>query len=723
MKRKIALLLSLIIVLTMALPLHGYAAEIDKELENAIRTAKTKFSIPEDYKFTSSIYTSKAKKIYQLSWRSQDTIDAANINVSVDGDGNILNYYRYSSSDYRAGRKLPELSRAEAREKADGYIEHIAPGLLKELRYQEEYQDNVMDINYYLSYYRVINGVPYYSDGVYVSINRDTGELQSYSRNWTDDVEFPPAEGTISLEEAEKAYMENLGLRLIYSFAKEDDVLKAFPLYTTKYENRDFVIDAFTGKKYRLRDNVYLVAFGETVADTALQKEMMQLAAGERVRLSPEELEAVEEAGLLIGLEEAEKLARSAEFLDLSDEFELQSYYLSTSWPDNREYQWSLQFSKPAEDESAGSDSIHVAINAKTKEIKSFYFYKYSAGTEQKEPIHTIAEARAEAEAFLRKYYPGYFDQVEYNEINDEYLDDITAKERNYYFAYTRLVDGVPFPDNGVGISYDNVNGEINSFSLNWYNIEFPSVDNVISLADAHEVLFDKIGLVMEYRYGTGPVIPLREGEPQESAKAALVYALSSGKPLYIDANSGKVVYNDGREYVEPKKVSYTDIEGHFAEKQINVLAEFGIYLEGTEFRPNDAILQRDFLVLLSKTLNYYGPIITEKSTQEEINELYAYLLREGIIKENEIAPNSTVIREEAVRFIIRALKYDKVADIKGIFTVSFKDAGSISEDLHGYVAIASGLGIVKGDGVNFKPKKETTRGEAAVMIYNYLRL
>ena len=68
-------------------------------------------------------------------------------------------------------------------------------------------------------------------------------------------------------------------------------------------------------------------------------------------------------------------------------------------------------------------------------------------------------------------------------------------------------------------------------------------------------------------------------------------------------------------------------------------------------------------------------------------------------------------------------MKYDKVADIKGIFTVSFRDAGSISEDLHGYVAIASGLGIVKGDGVNFKPKKETTRGEAAVMIYNYLRL
>lgn len=62
MKRKVALLLSLIFMLTMLLPLQSYAAEMDRELENAIRTAKTKFTIPEDYKFTSSIYTSQSKR-------------------------------------------------------------------------------------------------------------------------------------------------------------------------------------------------------------------------------------------------------------------------------------------------------------------------------------------------------------------------------------------------------------------------------------------------------------------------------------------------------------------------------------------------------------------------------------------------------------------------------------------------------------------------------------
>ena len=209
---------------------------------------------------------------------------------------------------------------------------------------------------------------------------------------------------------------------------------------------------------------------------------------------------------------------------------------------------------------------------------------------------------------------------MEYNEINDEYLDDITAKERNYYFAYTRLVDGVPFPDNGVGISYDNVNGEINSFSLNWYNIEFPSVDNVISLADAHEVLFDKIGLVMEYRYGTGPVIPLREGEPQESAKAALVYALSSGKPLYIDANSGKVVYNDGREYVEPKRSAIRTSKGIL---QRTDKRAGGVHLSG---RLNSGPMMRyseGFPGTAFKDAELLWPIITEKAHRKSTNSMH----------------------------------------------------------------------------------------------------
>ena len=159
--------------------------------------------------------------------------------------------------------------------------------------------------------------------------------------------------------------------------------------------------------------------------------------------------------------------------------------------------------------------------------------------------------------------------------------------------------------------------------------------------------------------------------EGQATGKTVLLYMLKPGKPLYIDAFTGNIVYRSGEEYKETTKVGYTDIKGHYAEKQISVLAEFGIYLDGSEFKPSEEMTQKDFFTYLSKTLNYYGPVLTEKSTQKDIDEMYAYLIREGIVKEAEKSPGSAVTREEAVKFIIRALKYDKVADIKGIYSAS----------------------------------------------------
>jgi hypothetical protein len=721
-KRKIAALLTFILIFTMLIPLQGFAAEMDKELENAIKIVKTKFSIPEDYKFTSNISTSETSKIYYLSWRSNDTVNMSSINASVDDKGMILNYSRYLPDDYKQSKKLPAFSRAEAKAKADEYIEHIAPGLTKELKYEEDYQDNIMDSSYYLSYYRIVDDLPYYNDRVNVTINRENGELQGYSRNWSPDLKFPSSKGAISLDKAEDAYVEDLGLRLIYAYSMEDDVLKTFPLYVPIYDNNDFAIDAFTGKRYRLTSRVYLRGFADYGAANGAKQKMEMDTAG--VRLNPEELKAVEDAGKLMDEKKAEELARKAEFLDITDDYELESYYLSPNWPDNKEYIWSLYFRKPSKDEKYPEyEYISVSMNARTGVVTSFYKNSEDNGG-KKQPVNDITKAKAVTDAFLSKYYPQYYKLLEYDKIaNEEYLADKTVPASYYNITYTRLANGVPFPDNGVSFNYDNLTGEINSFNLNWFETEFPSVEKVIGVPAATDKLFEKVGLGMEYRFEyPREAESMIMKEVQEAGKTVLVYMLKPGKPLYIDAFTGNIVYRSGEEYKETTKASYTDIKGHFAEKQISVLAEFGIYLDGSEFRPSEDMTQKDFLTYLSKTLNYYGPVLTEKSTQKDIDEMYAYLIREGIVKEAEKSPDSAVTREEAVKFIIRALKYDKVADIKGIFSVSFKDKASISPDLYGYVAIASGLGIVSGDGTNFNPKKNIKRGESAVMIYNYLQ-
>lgn len=719
-QRKIAVILSFVFILTLLLPLQGFAAELDKGLEAAIKTVKAKFSIPEDYKFTSNISTSESGMVYYLNWSSSDTINWGNINVAVDDKGMILNYSRYLPDDYKQVKRLPSLSREDALAKAEHYIEKIAPGLTRELKYEENYQDNIMDSSYYLNYYRVIDGVPYYNDRVSVTISRDSGDLQGYYRNWSANLQFPSSKGAISLEKAEAAYAEKLGLRLIYGYTMNDDEIKVFPLYSPIYENSYFAIDAFTGEKYRLAPGDYY-GDGIQLASTAAMKEIVMDAAG--VRLSPEEQKAVEEAGKLIDEKKAEEIARKSEFLGITDEYELRSYYLDRNWP-GKEYVWSLYFIKPsANKEYPDLDSVSMSINAGTGEITSFY--RYTAGSDGKDqPVNDIAKAKSVTDAFLSKYYPQYYKLLEYDRIyNEEYLSDKTVPARFYNIRYSRLVNGVPFPSNGASFNYNNLTGEITSFSLDWFEAEFPAVDKVIGVKAATDNLLEKVGLGLEYRYEypaeAEPVTKTLTAE----GKTVLVYTLKPGKPYYIDALTGNVVYGSGEEYKEPQKVIYTDIKGHYAEKQISVLAEFGIYLEGSEFRPSEDMSQKDFLSYLSKTLSYYGPVINEKSTEKDIDEMYAYLIREGIVKETEKSPDSKVTREEAVKFIIRALRYDKVADIKGIYSVSFKDASSISPELYGYIAIASGLRIVNGDGTNFSPKKNITRGEAAVMIYNYLQL
>ena len=77
--------------------------------------------------------------------------------------------------------------------------------------------------------------------------------------------------------------------------------------------------------------------------------------------------------------------------------------------------------------------------------------------------------------------------------------------------------------------------------------------------------------------------------------------------------------------------------------------------------------------------------------------------------------------KEEAVKYLIRALKYNKIGDLSEIYKDIFKDTKDIDPQLKGYVSIAYGLGIVQGYNGNFNPKAELKREDGANMIYNFL--
>lgn len=723
MKRKIAWIVSLMVLFTLALPLQGYAESFDKGLQKAIVAAKQLFTIPEDYKFEPTVSSENGKKMFALSWRSKDE-SGRSIYIRMDENARLLGYSKYNPDDYQQPqRKLPKYSRQDARALADKFIARVSPTLTGKIRFEENNNaSSLTDPFYYINYYRLENNLPFYNNGVTVTVNRNTGEVQSYNLNWTDGVTFPAPKGAKTLAQAQKAYIDNLGIQMIYKYSQEDDKVKLYAVFTPRYSPFTYVVDAFTGEKVKLEGSYY-GPYYDGMYSRAEMKERASMDQAAGVSLSPEEQKAVEDAGKLISQEKAEELARKLEYLDLKD-YKLTSPYLTKAWPLNDKYVYQLGFTREATDTVTYSYAS-VTLDAQTGEIRGFYAdNNYS---EKDKGTVSADDAKKAAEDFLKAFKPAYFAQIEYVETQNNDFSLTNEPLARYYFTFTRKVNGALFPENFLSVTYDAVNKKIAAFDMMWFDgVDFPALDKAISPDAAYKVLFDKIGLELQYsaKYPQAdpakPYIEMQRGTPE----IKLVYTLKRGKPLFLDAMNGTLLEYDGKPYKEVKTAQYTDIANSPAKKEIMVLAEYGISLDGTKFNPKAQITQLDFLTLLSKTLNvYYGPVILANSPQKDIDNLYSVLIREGILKQNEKNQKGIVTNEDAVKFIIRALKYDKVADIQGIYNCPFKDRNKISKGLVGYVTIADGLNIITGTRGYFNPKGKLTRENAARMIYNYLQV
>ena len=715
MKRKVAFLLSLLMLVMLLTPLKS-SAGIDSGLEQAIKTSREMLDIPTSFtEFNYSVRSEGDKKIWNLMWNNKDG-NGGNVNVTIDEKGIIRNYNYYIPYDY-AKKTLPKISRQEAKLKAEAFINKVNPQLLPQIKLLDNnnYQNND---THSFNYCRVENGLPFYNNPVRVEVGCATGEIQSYSYSWSDDMDFPAADKAISMELAKKAFTDKLGLKLVYNYTFTDDKLKIFPVYTLKYPNY-YYIDALTGEKIRMEPGYYPLDGMGGMEKSALYS----VADKADIVLTPDELQAVEKLSKVLNKDEVEKIARGVKVLELTDEFKLLTASLNRDWQLKDSLSWNLNFRKGVKSDGSDYKYVSVTMNAVSGEIKSFYLS--SAYDRAAKAKYDEAASKKAVEAFLKDFNPEKFTQTEFDDGLNENVRILSGQEAptQYSFSYVRKANGIQFPGNFIKVGYDAVNGKVMSFSMAWFDTAFPVLDKVLNLDNIYEKMFKDIGLELQYKTknSAGAYGKIAPESSDAKPEVKIIYDLNRSKPVIFDAYTGIILNSKGEPYKEVKPAEYTDISGHYAEIQIMALAEYGISLEGTEFKPDEDIVQKDFFWLLSKIVtNYYGPAAL--SSDKDIDQLYSFLLREGIVKASEKEPDSLLTREDAVKFVIRALKYDKVADIKGIFRNDFNDADQISPDLVGYVTIAQGLKIIGGSDSCFNPKEKLSRAQTAIIIYNYLR-
>jgi len=681
-------------ILTL-IPFSSFAQQnFDKQLKEAIIKSKKLFNIGSEYdKFEHNINSYDGNTVFYLNW-SDSKGKLGNIDVSLTLDGTVLSYGKWKPYFGDDKPKLPKVSKEEGLKLAKDFIKKVSPKFANNIQYVDNNETlNPNSDSYYYYFVRTVNGIPYSENSIDISVDNTTGEVKNYYTNWDMNVAFPNAKDMISKEKAKELYKDKIGLKLLikssYNFDLDGQKPNIYLIYGPL--DTDLGINAKNGEIAFFRNDfrAYDKACGGKGAEEA--------------ELNPDEQEAVDSIAGLISKEEAEKVGR--ELLKIDSEYKIEYISLHKNWRSKDNYTWNMSFVKKVDSKEFYAS---IDIDAKTKELVQFNKYGYV--DPNKKVQYKEDEALKIAKEYISKMNPDKVNLIEYKK-NYNYYRPVEEEQTEYRFEFVRKEKDAYVINNGIEVSVDTRDGSINEYRISWGEDKLPFQDKVIPIDKAYDILFNDIGMELKYINPNG-----YDGKySTEKKEAVLVYGLKNEKPANIDANTGTILDCQGKPFKLPTVISYSDIDKSYAKEKINILAQYGIALPGNEFKPSDKMVQSDFLYLLAKANGSYFELDDSKDT------IYNYLINIGIVKENEKAPEKIITKEEAIKYIIRALKYDKIADLTEIYTELFKDTKDISPELKGYVSIAYGLKIVEGNNGYFKPKTELKREDGASMIFNYL--
>lgn len=703
-----------------------------EQLEQIIKLTKPKFDVPEDYKdftwdyFGGNIYT---KPYWNLRWSKNDG-GYYHVNVSCDKDGNITNFNKTSPETSSASRAFPKYSKAELIDTAKAFLEKIAPDL-------NLYFDKAVDAygryssEYSYTFKRIENGIDYPENNATVRVNFVTGEPTHCNINYDFGIDVKSIENAITPEKA----MEILGTKqkmvLSYSLLTETDEdgnvsNRAVLVYTP--EHSYLSVDAISGEIYTSKSEYVgsTNGAGGNQIFGAVTEDSVESEKGDGgYRLNEEELKQLELLKGLITKDDAIKAITRNEYLLLDSSLTYadasltkKSYY--KPYGENKEdaeYIWSINFSNPAGlSEQYYYPYAYARVDAQTGEILSYecsirdnYFYENS-----KDSLPEISYSEEQAESvfaeFVKQTIPEKWaltektnsyktNVIQYKSVETDGEISRVPVYGAYGFNFTRVNEGIAFGYNSIYGSVDGVTGKIYHFSYNWTDdLVFDSPANAISPEKAFEIYCELSDFDLYYeRYDE---ISDSEQKSDLYAKESTAYDINSfARPVYKSNNSGirigaidgiRVNYN-GAPYKEPYEDDYSDIDGHWAQRYITLLADLGVLERAEKFNPDSYVSGMELTDILSAA-GLYSP---EADVTEKITRL------------------------SAVKLIINALGYGKVAALEGIYKTDFSDNPEIPHSDIGFLAIASGLGIIDGDAGtnNFRPDSQITRAEAAKLV------
>lgn len=176
-------------------------------------------------------------------------------------------------------------------------------------------------------------------------------------------------------------------------------------------------------------------------------------------------------------------------------------------------------------------------------------------------------------------------------------------------------------------------------------------------------------------------------------------------------------------------KSGFTDIIGHWAEKDVNAMAAKGIVsgVTNTLFEPDRDITRAEFATLLVKTLNLSSKVSSAFADLEAGAWYVPYVnaaANSGLVSgyDGYFRPNDLITREEMAVVLTKAYTFlGKTAESGGI--EKFVDADQISNWARPYVDVVAAVGLMSGVTADtFAGTENSTRAQAASVFYRLLQ-
>ena len=677
MKRFLVLFLAFILVIP------GFAVLADSsEMEKVLLTVKERIGSTEDYdRMDSQIYAGVGSTCYNFYWQTEGEEEYKSLSVTATASGIITSYYSFDGDrTYNFTPSIKRMESGEAMAKAEKFVNQLNPQLAGSIKLiNNRTVESLVDYRFSFQLQRYENGIPVWGDEGNICVSENGEQLISFDMVYTEELTFPKSDKFISYEQAKTAFGEKIGMELYYSTKTQGRERTAIAVYAPAGNSNQY-ISALTGEVVSPVEFLGVDGGGMHKEDAT----NFAVAEGAADELSPAETAELERVEGLISKAKAEEIIRTNKVVNISESYNLSRIALSKDYYDENRYYYNIRMY-----DKENGNALYAQVDAVNGNILSFNkdlsFYK--------EPAISAEEMKEIAKSAV-------------STLAGDLLKEYRWSEDESTFSLTRYVNDIPYYDNSITVSVDEATGQVVSYEISYTDMEFPSLENVLAPDKAAEKMFESIAYEKAY-------VKSRSEEKMPMYDTALaVYKLEDGASPVIDAVSGEPLYKRESAQVE----EYTDIEGHYGEYAIKTLKKFGIGFAGGLFKPDDTITQKDFVaLLLSAFKSGEGVWITDGM---DYSGIYRIAQLGKVITPEEYDPEGAVTRENAAVFTIRAIGFEEVAKIPGIYNCPFTDVNSNI----GYITILSGMGVLKGNGLGqFNPADVLTRADAAILIYNCL--